>query len=79
MKHIYSNYYEIDEKITELKKDVLGVVLHDDAENYTAQNYITWLNNRIKKNELEKGWASVYIDQDTCYWFHPTQDRKSVV
>lgn len=73
MKHIYSNYYKTDDKITELKKDILGVVLHDDAENYTAQNYITWLNNRIKKNELEKGWASVYIDQDTCYWFHPTQ------
>ncbi|MFW2433009.1 hypothetical protein ACN0YC_08150 [Staphylococcus cohnii] len=49
MKHIYSNYYKIDDKITELKKDILGVVLHDDAENYTAQNYIAWLNNRIKK------------------------------
>ena len=62
MKHIYSNYYEIDEKITELKKDVLGVVLHDDAENYTAEDYIPWLNNRIKKNELEKdGRASTLI------------------
>ena len=49
MEHIYSNYYEIDEKITERKKDILGVVLHDDAENYSAKNYITWLNKRIEK------------------------------
>lgn len=54
MEHIYSNYYEIEEKITELKKDILGVVLHDDAENYSAKNYITWLNKRIEKKRIRK-------------------------
>ena len=73
MNHIYSNFYTTNNKITDLKPYILGIVLHDDAENYAAKDYIDWLNNRIEKNELEKGWASVYVDQDTCYWFHPTE------
>ncbi|MDG0844038.1 N-acetylmuramoyl-L-alanine amidase [Staphylococcus equorum] len=73
MNHIYSNFYTTYNKITNLKPDILGIVLHDDAENYAAHEYIEWLNNRIAKNELEKGWASVYVDVDTCFWFHPTE------
>lgn len=72
MEHIYSDYFNLTETIIELKRDILGVVLHDDAENYTAKAYITWLKKRIDQDELEKGWASVYVDQTTCYWFHPT-------
>ncbi|RIL40342.1 hypothetical protein BUY93_15265, partial [Mammaliicoccus fleurettii] len=63
MNHIYSNFYTTNNKITDLKPYILGIVLHDDAENYAAKDYIDWLNNRIEKNELEKGWASVYVDQ----------------
>lgn len=33
MEHIYSEFYRQTEKITEPKLQVLGVVLHDDAEN----------------------------------------------
>lgn len=62
MEHIYSDYFNLTETITELKRDILGVVLHDDAENYTAKAYITWLKKRIDQDELEKGWASVYVD-----------------
>ncbi|HLR19276.1 MAG TPA: N-acetylmuramoyl-L-alanine amidase [Staphylococcus sp.] len=72
MEHIYSDYYIKDNKITDLKPEILGIVLHDDAENYTAKDYIVWLNNRIANDELEKGWASVYVDTKSCYWFHPT-------
>ncbi|MDW4542562.1 N-acetylmuramoyl-L-alanine amidase [Staphylococcus saprophyticus] len=73
MEHIYSEFYRQTEKITEPKLQVLGVVLHDDAENYTAKAYIEWLKRRINRNELEKGWACLYVDANTCYWFHPSE------
>ncbi|NWK84175.1 N-acetylmuramoyl-L-alanine amidase [Staphylococcus sp. GSSP0090] len=73
MNHIYSEFYRQSEKITEPKPKVLGIVLHDDAENYTAEEYVEWLKCRINKKELEKGWACLYVDANTCYWFHPSQ------
>ncbi|PHK49619.1 peptidoglycan recognition protein family protein [Staphylococcus edaphicus] len=73
MEHIYSDFYKQPVKITERKPDVLGVVLHDDAENYQAKDYIDWLKKRITNHELEKGWACVYVDMHTCYWFHPSE------
>lgn len=71
MEHIYSEFYEGKAKITKKKKQILGIVLHDDAENMSAKNYIAWLNEREEQGCLYKGWASVYVDKDTCYWFHP--------
>lgn len=73
MQHIYSEFYNQESKITKLKSKVLGIVLHDDAENNSAEDYIVWLQQRIDNNELEKGWACVYVDKQTCYWFHPSQ------
>lgn len=55
MQHIYSEFYNQASKITKLKSEVLGIVLHDDAENNTAEDYIVWLQQRIDNNELEKG------------------------
>ncbi|MDW8565760.1 peptidoglycan recognition protein family protein [Staphylococcus shinii] len=72
MEHIYSEFYNQKTKITELKPDVLGVVLHDDAENNNAKDYIAWLQQRMDNNELDKGWACAYVDKQTCYWFHPS-------
>ncbi|WP_436862646.1 peptidoglycan recognition protein family protein [Staphylococcus caeli] len=72
MEHIYSKFYKQHETITACKPEILGVVLHDDAENYSAKDYIEWLQNRIEHDELEKGWACVYIDKNTSYWFHPS-------
>lgn len=31
MNHIYSNFYTTNNKITDLKPYILGIVLHDDA------------------------------------------------
>ncbi|WP_418128994.1 N-acetylmuramoyl-L-alanine amidase [Staphylococcus sp. HKU1] len=70
--HIYSDYYKQPAKITEKKPEIHGVVLHDDAENNKAVDYIQWLQRRIDKDELEKGWGCVYVDKESCYWFHPS-------
>ncbi|MBF7016330.1 peptidoglycan recognition protein family protein [Staphylococcus durrellii] len=71
MEHIYSDYFRDKSKITEKRTQILGIVLHDDAENMAAKDYIDWLKDRAREGCLYKGWASIYIDKDTCYWFHP--------
>lgn len=73
MEHIYSDYFNGKPQITDKKKQIFGIVLHDDAENMAAKDYIAWLKEREQQDCLEKGWASIYVDKDTCYWFHPIE------
>jgi N-acetylmuramoyl-L-alanine amidase len=73
MEHIYSDYFNGKSKITNKKQKICGIVLHDDAENMAAKDYVEWLKEREKQGCLEKGWASIYVDKDTCYWFHPIE------
>lgn len=71
MKDLYSKHIN-GTKLTALKPQVRGVVIHNDYGTLNGQQYEQWLYNREANGEYVKGWAALYVDKLYRLWYHPT-------